>query len=137
MEKLRYGRVDVGIDETGHHPASRAVDDVVAVDSEAIRQIARLIERRTRLGLTVRPVELADERFAACDDSYVPDAAYLWVDACSAIAAFNQECFGIEPNLAGCLLEAQRYTPTSFSAYADCLVARDCDDAVGQAALVR
>lgn len=78
--------------------------------------------------------ELADERFAACDDSYVPDAAYLWVDACSAIAAFNQDCFGIEPTLAGCLLEAQRYTPTSYMAYADCLAARDCADSIGQAA---
>jgi ubiquinone biosynthesis protein len=37
------------------------LDRVVAVDSEAIRQIARFVERRTRLGLTVRPVELADE----------------------------------------------------------------------------
>jgi ubiquinone biosynthesis protein len=37
------------------------LDRVVAVDSEAIRQIAAVIERRTRLGLTVRPIELADE----------------------------------------------------------------------------
>jgi ubiquinone biosynthesis protein len=37
------------------------LDRVVAVDSEAIRQIAAVIERRTRLGVTMRPVELADE----------------------------------------------------------------------------
>jgi ubiquinone biosynthesis protein len=37
------------------------LDDTVALDSAAIMQIARLIERRTPLGLSVRPAELAQE----------------------------------------------------------------------------
>ena len=37
------------------------LDDTLARDSAAVRQLAGLIERRTPLGLSVRPAELADE----------------------------------------------------------------------------
>lgn len=37
------------------------LDEVVAVDSAAVLQIAGLIERRTPLGLAVRPLDLAEE----------------------------------------------------------------------------
>ena len=37
------------------------LDDVIALDSAAVMQVARLIERRTPLGLSVRPADLAAE----------------------------------------------------------------------------
>ena len=37
------------------------LDDTLALDSAAVRQIAGLIQRRTPLGLSVQPAELADE----------------------------------------------------------------------------
>ena len=40
------------------------LDEVISLDSAAIMQLAGLVERRTRLGLAVRPTELASEFIA-------------------------------------------------------------------------
>jgi hypothetical protein len=80
------------------------------------------------------PTSSEDERFGRCQSTFVPSGATEWVDACTTIGAWNQRCFALQPSLAGCLLEAQQYTPASYSAYATCLSEAACDDAASQLA---
>jgi hypothetical protein len=78
------------------------------------------------------PTSSEDERFGRCQSTFVPTGATDWVDACTAIAQWNQRCFALQTSLTGCLLEAQQYTPASYSAYAQCLAQTACDDTASQ-----